>query len=111
MYKKISILLIVFMLSILVGCNSTTYSETVESNLIEEEDYIDHTSTYDGSNLSYDETMWYVNKLEDVPLPDPQVFVEDDVYYIVGTSDRNGNVIDCYSTEDFVTYEKTFRNL
>ena len=58
--------------------------------------------------VQYDEAMWYVNDLEDVPLPDPYVFVEDDVYYIVGTSDRDGNVIDCYTTEDFVTYEKHF---
>ena len=109
MYKKISYLILITVLLALVACGSKEeFSNSIESNLIEDVDYIDHASTYDGSKLSYDESMWYINSLEDVPLPDPQVFVEDDVYYIVGTSDRNGNVIDCYSTEDFVTYEKHF---
>lgn len=108
MYKKISILLIMVMiLSTLSGClNPGGYSKTVESNIEEGTDYIDHTLTYDGVDLTYNNKMWYVNDLKDVPLPDPQIYFEDDTYYIVGTSDRNGNVIDCYSTKDFVTYKK-----
>ena len=92
-------------ISALSGCRKK-YSETVDKHLTEGVDYVDHTSTYDGEGLTYDETMWYVNKLDSVPLPDPFVFVEDGTYYIVGTSDRDSNVIDCYTTEDFVNYER-----
>ena len=73
--------------------------------LVEGEDYIDIASTWDGNSFEYNESLWYMNNLDDVPLPDPQVFVEDGVYYIIGTSDRNVNVVDCYVTTDFVTYE------
>ena len=105
MRKIISFLLVMLMLvSVLTGCGGG-YSETVTSELKDGVDYIDHTSTYDGNGLTYDETMWYVNKLDSVPLPDPHVYVEDGTYYIVGTSDRDGNVIDCYTTEDFVNYQ------
>ena len=92
-------------ISALSGCRKK-YPETVDKHLTDGVDYVDHTSTYDGKGLTYDETMWYVNKLDSVPLPDPFVFVEDGTYYIVGTSDRDGNVIDCYTTEDFVNYER-----
>lgn len=109
MRKVISVLLAVLtLITMLTACSKEGYPESVSSNLEEGVDYIDHTSTYDGSNLTYDDTMWYVNNLKDVPLPDPHVFVEDGVYYIVGTSDRDGDVIDCYSTEDFVQYTKHF---
>ena len=93
-------------ISVLSGCSKKKYPETVDKHLTEGVDYVDHTSTYDGEGLTYDETMWYVNKLDSVPLPDPFVFVEDGTYYIVGTSDRDSNVIDCYTTEDFVNYER-----
>lgn len=107
MRKIISVLTAVLILmAALSACGKEQYPEYVETALEEGVDYIDHTSTYDGTGLSYDDTMWYVNTLTDVPLPDPHVYVEDGVYYIVGTSDRDGNVIDCYSTEDFVTYER-----
>ena len=92
-------------ISVLSGCRKK-YPETVDKHLTDGVDYVDHTSTYDGEGLTYDETMWYVNKLDSVPLPDPFVFVEDGTYYIVGTSDRDSNVIDCYTTEDFVNYER-----
>ena len=72
--------------------------------MIENEDYIDLTSKYDGKGFDYNESIWYVNDLSDVPLPDPHVYVEDGTYYIVGTSDRNIDVVDCYVTTDFVTY-------
>ena len=121
MRKNISLLLIILILvSAMSSCNNDnqgngggennapSYPESVTSSLQDGVDYIDHTSTYDGTGLSYDETMWYVNELDDVPLPDPHVFVEDNTYYIVGTSDRDGSVVDCYTTEDFVTYEKHF---
>lgn len=107
MRKIISVLsIILILMAMLSACGNAQYPERVETALEEGTDYIDHTSTYDGTGLSYDDTMWYVNNLADVPLPDPHVYVEDGVYYIVGTSDRDGNVIDCYSTEDFVTYER-----
>ncbi len=103
--RKIWFLMIVFIF-VLTSCGGTNFSEKIESSLVDGVDYIDHNSTYDGDNLSYKDSMWYVNELTDVPLPDPQIYVEDGIYYIVGTSDRDGKVIDCYSTLDFVTYEK-----
>ncbi|MBR2381856.1 MAG: family 43 glycosylhydrolase [Clostridia bacterium] len=109
MIKKISILMIaVMLLSVLSGCKKeeNKYSESVESNLFEGVDYIDHALTYDGKELTYDDSMWYVNNLKDVPLADPHVYVEDGKYYIVGTTDRDNTVIDCYTTEDFVTYQR-----
>ena len=72
--------------------------------LVENEDYIDLSSQYDGKNIDYNESIWYMNNLKDVPLPDPHVYVEGDTYYIVGTSDRNPDVVDCYVTTDFVNY-------
>ena len=75
--------------------------------LIEGQDYIDHAMAYDGKKFIYDDTKWYINELDKVPLPDPHVFVENDTYYIVGTSDRSGcQVVDCYVTRDFVNYKK-----
>lgn len=108
MRKLFSVLLIFVLLSsVLSGCDSPTdYPANVISDLTDGVDYIDHSSTYDGEGISYNENMWYINNLDSVPLPDPHVYVEDGVYYIVGTSDRDGNVIDCYSTEDFVTYQR-----
>ena len=109
MRKIVSIFMIItVLLALLTGCKEPVveYPENVVSELTEGVDYVDHTSTYDGEGLSYNESMWYVNMLEDVPLADPQVFAEDGVYYIVGTSDRDNNVVDCYTTEDFITYEK-----
>ena len=104
----ISMIILSMVMSILTGCGGGNYPESVNSILTENVDYIDYTSTYDGKSMSYDDSMWYVNDLSAVPLPDPHVYVEDGVYYIVGTSDRNGNVIDCYTTEDFVTYTKHY---
>lgn len=101
-----AVTIILILVTILPACDNASYPTSVTSNLSEGVDYIDHTSTYNGRGMTYDDTMWYVNTLQDVPLPDPHVYVEDGVYYIVGTSDRDGNVIDCYSTEDFVHYEQ-----
>ena len=72
---------------------------------MENEDYLDLTSQYDGESLAYHESLWYMNQLQDVPLPDPFVYAEDGLYYIVGTNDRNVNTVDCYVTADFSTYE------
>lgn len=108
MKKVISVLIVLTMiLSTLSACdNSLSYPESLTSNLVEGVDYVDHALTYDGDSLSYDESMWYVNELVNVPLADPHVYVEDETYYIVGTNDRDNSVIDCYSTEDFVTYNR-----
>jgi len=103
--RKMWFLMFVFIL-VLTSCGGTDFNENVVSNLVDGVDYIDHSSTYDGDTLSYKDSMWYVNELNDVPLPDPQIYVENGIYYIVGTSDRDGKVVDCYQTQDFVTYEK-----
>lgn len=107
MKKIICLILIIISLFSLFSCNNSTNNNNQNTDIYLEEDidYIDHAMTYDGKELSYDESKWYINMLDKVPLPDPQVFVEDDTYYIVGTSDRNNNVVDCYTTEDFVDFE------
>ena len=115
------IFIISFLCSGLLGCNNSVSSSSkvnsssfdpfvnkIEANLKEDVDYIDHESVYDDGFI-YDESMWYVNDLNEVPLPDPHVFAEDGTYYIVGTSDRSGcRVVDCYITNDFQTYEAVY---
>ena len=88
---------------ILVSCGPQETPK--KDHLIENEDYIDLSSQYDGKSFAYNESLWYMNNLKDVPLPDPYVYVENGTYYIVGTSDRNPDVVDCYVTTDFVNYE------
>lgn len=104
--KKIIIVLFV-LVNLLVSCTPTNNQTVIPKKdyLVENEDYIDIASQYDGKSLKYDESMWYMNNLKDVPLPDPHVYVENDTYYIVGTSDRDPNVVDCYVTKDFANYE------
>ena len=112
--KKITVLLLIFaMLLSLVGCNKPDQggivtpdepSPEVKGYLVENEDYIDLTSGYRGDGIPYNDSLWYVNELDEVPLPDPHVYFEDGKYYIVGTNDRDINTVDCYVTEDFVNY-------
>ena len=73
--------------------------------LVEDEDYIDLASKYDGEGFDYNSSLWYMNELSKVPLPDPHIYVENDTYYIVGTNERNVNTVDCYVTKDFLTFE------
>ena len=88
---------------------NSTFVSNITPGLVDEDDYSDHTNTYDGKYFAHDEEIWYINELDKVPLPDPQVFVEDGVYYIVGTSDRSGcKVVDCYYTTDFVNFEHEY---
>lgn len=83
------------------------FVEDVESRFEEGYDYIEHSKTWKKGKYSYDPSMWYVNDLTEVPLPDPQVYHEDSTYYIVGTSDNGGaRYIEMYSTEDFNTYKR-----
>ena len=101
--KRIIILLLclLILMSVLVACPNPNDKEF----LVEDKDYIDLSSKYDGESFDCSESLWYMNQLKDVPLPDPFVFVENDTYYIVGTSDRSINTVDCYVTTDFVTYD------
>ena len=97
----------------LVGCNNKvsssvppSFTNTIEAKLVEDEDYVEHSKTYGDDEYIYDESMWYVNNLDKLPLPDPHIYVENGVYYITGTSDRSlGKYIDCYTTTDFVEFE------
>ena len=74
MRKIISLFTAVLLLTAaLTACGDGKYPESVDSALEEGVDYLDHASTYDGTGLSYDESMWYVNDLTAVPLPDPHV--------------------------------------
>ena len=103
--KKITVLLLIFaMLLSLVGCNKPDQggivtpdepSPEVKGYLVENEDYIDLTSGYRGDDIPYNDSLWYVNELNEVPLPDPHVYFEDGKYYIVGTNDRDINTVDC----------------
>lgn len=93
----------------LCSCNNGNDKEPVieETLLTKDVDYVSHNDTYSVAGFEYDNTQWYLNKLEDLPLPDPHVFVEDGVYYITGTSDEsNAKQIDIYYTTDFINYEK-----
>ena len=102
-------------LSVLVSCidfgkgpdtdTDTDKDKEDKTFLVEDEDYIDLTSKYDGERIDFDESLWYMNMLDDVSLPDPFVFVEGDTYYIIGTNERNVNTVDCYVTKDFVNYK------
>ncbi|MBQ4060902.1 MAG: family 43 glycosylhydrolase [Bacilli bacterium] len=110
---------------LLVGCGNTSNSESsnssiepssdvvvseefkeyVEVNMVEGKDYIDHANTYNGEDFEFNDSMWYINKLDKVPLPDPHVYCEDGTYYIVGTNDAgNCKYVDCYYTTDFVDF-------
>ena len=104
----------------MIGCSTTNSSQptstadenlfvtNVNATLTDGTDYIDHANAYD-EEFVYDDSMWYINNLDKVPLPDPHVFVEEGIYYIVGTSDRSGcKVIDCYFTTDFITFDKAY---
>ena len=83
------------------------FPSTINGTLVENTDYVDHSTTYDGTTFEYNESMWYINELKDIPLPDPHVYFEDGVYYITGTSDaKRGTVVECYVTEDFVNYDR-----
>ena len=72
------------------------FEKMVSTNLAEGTDYVRH--DVDSNNKwNVDETMWYINNLDKVPLPDPQVFEEDGTYYIVGTDDSSScRYIPCY---------------
>jgi len=102
------LLILCLLLSALTSCaqaeEPTTPADT-KTYLVENEDYLDLASAYDGETIQYNSSLWYMNHLADVPLPDPFVFVENGTYYIVGTNDRDVNVVDCYTTTDFSTYE------
>jgi len=112
MKRVLSVFSLVLLYATLMSCTNNnpvqtqTPSEDVKEYLVEKEDYIDISQSYDGKELYYNNEMWYMNKLNQVPLPDPHVFVEDGYYYIIGTSDRNINVVDCYVTTDFNTFEE-----
>lgn len=111
MRKLIVILLICTLMLSFMSCEMLGLGENKpvgpeeKTHLVEGEDYIDLTSTYDGNSFEYNDSIWYMNNLKDVPLADPYVFAENGTYYIVGTSDRNINTTDCYVTTDFLKYE------
>ena len=121
MKKLFSSLMMFLVVFILASCGSTNpennnqntvnppqndgYSESVDSILEDGVDYISHADTYNGKNFTYNEQGWYINSLDQVPLPDPHIYGEDGVYYIVGTCDANNNIVACYTTTDFNTYE------
>lgn len=100
MKKIIICLCLLFLVISLTACSGGDEKEY----LIENEDYIDLASKYDGESFDYNKSLWYMNDLKDIPLPDPFVYVEGDTYYIVGTNERNVNTVDCYVTIDFSTY-------
>lgn len=98
--KKIVVYYLLFLIFFtLSSCqikNPSSDNEKKEhSLLVNGEDYICHTDLYDSK-------LWYMNNLDKMPLPDPHVYEENGIYYIVGTS---GFYVTCYSTTDFNTYK------
>ena len=91
--------------SINIGEENSGNDNIKKTFLVENEDYIDLASKYNGTSFNYNSSLWYMNELKSVPLPDPYVFVADDTYFIVGTNERNINTVDCYVTTDFSSYE------
>ena len=82
------------------------FENMVTTNLEEGVDFVNHDGGADRKWV-YDDAMWYVNNLDKVPLPDPQVYEEEGTYYIVGTDDSSScKYIPCYYTTDFVSYQK-----
>ncbi len=82
------------------------FENMVTTNLEEGADFVNHDGGADRKWV-YDDAMWYVNNLDKVPLPDPQVYEEEGTYYIVGTDDSSScKYIPCYYTTDFVNYQK-----
>ena len=100
---KKTLLLCLFCLCIVAFAACAPAEET--KFLTENEDYLDLSAQYDGVSFEYDPSLWYMNQLQDVPLPDPFVYEEAGLYYIVGTNDRDVNTVDCYVTADFSSYE------
>lgn len=110
--KNTLLLLILFLCALIaVSCTPPDNNGSGEgggeekSFLVEGEDYIDLASKYDGESFEYNRSLWYMNELDKVPIPDPCVYVENDTYYIVGTSERNPDTVDCYVTTDFHSFE------
>lgn len=101
MKKYVFLLLLCICILFLASCSATEEKKI----LVENEDYLDLSALYDGESFEYNKSLWYMNQLQDVPLPDPFVYAEDGLYYIVGTNDRDVNTVDCYVTADFSTYE------
>ena len=82
------------------------FKKSVKTTMELGEDYSD-LSPSSNYKWEYDKTRWYINTLDKVPLPDPQVYVEDDTYYIVGTDDGSScRYVTCYYTTDLISYEK-----
>ena len=102
--KKIITYLLFLLTFSLVSCVTPQEEIKEKEYLVDGEDYIDVAQTYDGESVYYDDSKWYYNKLDKIPLPDPHVFYEDGTYYIIGTTDHNNDVTNCYTTEDFVTF-------
>lgn len=114
--KAILLSMLSFVCFVAASCNDNNgnnktepFKTDVEITMNKGADYIEHNDTYSNGNYNYNEEMWYLNKLEDLPLPDPHVYAGNDGYYITGTSDRSGaKEIDIYYTTDFVTYEEHY---
>ena len=80
------------------------FNEHVTTDLVLGKDYID---LQKDEKWEYDNSLWYMNDLDKVPLPDPQVYAENGTYYIVGTDDASScKVSVCYYTKDFINYTK-----
>ena len=110
---KLKLLLSLFMVFCLAGCGNGTNSDGIIADVPGEDKEVPTISEsfayedYNSSDFEYDTYKWYINDLVSVNLPDPYVLEQDDVYYIYGTTDRNGGkTVDCYSTVDFNNFEE-----
>jgi len=120
MKRLIILFLALFLVPALTGCQENNdskgpveYPTNIPQAYLEYPQTSNLTEYIDYSNFAledvvteYNEQKWFYNKLADLRLPDPSIFVENGVYYITGTTDRTGSkTIDCYTTTDFSNFE------
>ena len=118
MKKRYLCLTLLIPLLIISSCKQQTAETSSKQEEQEEEHFDRHVPTnlelgrdysdlLNGDKWEYDDSFWYMNNLDKVPLPDPQVYAEEGTYYIVGTDDASScKLIVCYYTKDFIDYEK-----
>ncbi len=117
---KKNLILPLFLLVGLVGCDNSTSTNISSTSSIDKNVILDVPSAdkekptqgsfnftdYNESNAEYDTNKWYANELKSIPLPDPYVIEVDGTYYIYGTTDRtSARTFDCYETSDFNTFK------
>lgn len=82
--KRVLLVLCAFVM-LLTSCNPAVTKP--KDHLVENEDYLDLSSQYDGESFDYNESLWYMNKLKDVPHPD----LTDEEFLAITSSEISTN--------------------